>query len=59
MGGNNFYRPRRNDVNNPNEDIYLFSTTGQPKGMVQMVEIPKVGLQQAQRYVLLHLDDID
>jgi len=54
-----FNRPRRNDVNNPNEDMYLFGTAGQPKGMVQMVEISEISLQQAQRYVLLHLDDID
>ena len=39
--------------------MYLFGTAGQPKGMVQMVEISEISLQQAQRYVLLHLDDID
>lgn len=54
-----FNRPQRNDGSNPNEGLYLFGTAGQPKGMVQMVEISQLSLLQAQRYVLLHLDGID
>ena len=54
-----FNQLRRNDYNNSNEDVYLFGAIDQPKGMVQMVEILELSLQQAHRYVLLHLDDID
>ena len=48
--------PWKNDENNPNEDVYLFATMDQLKGMVQMVEIPELNLVQAQRYVLLYFD---
>lgn len=54
-----FSWPQRNDGSNPNEDGYLFGTAGQPKGMMQMVEISQLSLLQSQRYVLLQLYNID
>ena len=54
-----FNRPERNDNAHPNEDWYLFATTGQSKGQLQLVELDKLSRKQAYRYVVLHLNDID
>ena len=39
--------------------MYLFSTTGQPKRKVEMVELDELICKQAHLYVLIHLEDID
>lgn len=54
-----FNRPRRKDDTLINNDIFLFGTAGRSKGKVMMVEIDELSLQQAHRYVLLHVDNID
>ena len=54
-----FNRPQRNDDSNPNEEMYLFDTGGQPKGQVVMVELDELSLKQAHRYVLLHVHKMD
>ena len=54
-----FNRPQRNDDTILNEEMYLFNTGGQPKGLVQIVEIDELSLKQAHRYVLLHVDGIE
>jgi len=42
-----FNRPQKNDAANPNEDMYLFATVGQPKGKVEMVKLDKKSRKQA------------
>ena len=42
-----FNRPQRNDDTILNEGMYLFNTRGQPKGLVEMVEIDELSLKQA------------
>ena len=54
-----FNRPQRNDDTILNEEMYLFNNGGQPKGLVEMVEIDGLSLKQAHRYVLLHVDGIE
>jgi uncharacterized protein DUF4218 len=54
-----FNRPKRNEDTPNDDDIYLFGTAGRPKGKISMVEIDELSLQQAHRYVLLHVDNID
>ena len=54
-----FNHPQRNDDTILNEEMYLFNTGGQPKGLVEMIEIDELSLNQAHRYVLLHIDGIE
>ena len=54
-----FNRPKRNEDTLNDDDIYLFGTSGRPKRKMSMVEIDELSLQQAHRYILLHVDNID
>ena len=54
-----FNRQERNDDNIPNVEMFLFDTSGKPKGKGGMVEINELSLKQAHHYVLLHIDGID
>lgn len=48
-----FNRPRRNDDNHSDKNIYFLMSGGKSEGEVEIIELDDLSLAQAHRYVLL------